>query len=161
MTVVTCDQGDDHDKNIYLNHCWGCEAQIIDSRESPFRVHNHNAGSIDTEPCFSTERAYPNGSVSQTKFYKKVSDEKDLVEVTIGDPNALHWKGYFLCLRCGSGPQDDGVYEHGDICPKCGKPNMKRDKEGERSFSCRSCEHRIYIPTKEKLQKMRERRGNE
>ncbi|MHB8630294.1 MAG: hypothetical protein ACYDEO_29410 [Aggregatilineales bacterium] len=158
MTIVTCGKGRDHDRDIYLNHCWGCEAQIIDSRESPFRVHNYGAKLIDPEPVFSIERAHPNGSVSQTKFYKRASDENDLIEVKIGDPNALQLKGYYLCLRCGSGPQDDGVYKHGDICPKCGNPNMQHEKENERSFSCSSCGHQIYAPTNEKLQRMRERK---
>lgn len=37
-TVVSCKHGDEHDKGIYLNHCWACESQIIDSRESKIRI---------------------------------------------------------------------------------------------------------------------------
>lgn len=38
VTIVSCNRGDGHDKDIYLNHCWGCERQIIDSRESSIQV---------------------------------------------------------------------------------------------------------------------------
>ena len=37
VTIVSCDHGHSHDENIYLNHCWGCNA-IIDSRESRYQV---------------------------------------------------------------------------------------------------------------------------
>ena len=40
-TVVNCVHGKPHDTNVYLNHCWGCEAQIIDSRESKIQVEGY------------------------------------------------------------------------------------------------------------------------
>lgn len=37
MTVASCKKGNDHDRNIYFNHCWACY-QIIDSRESKIKL---------------------------------------------------------------------------------------------------------------------------
>ncbi len=37
MTVASCQSGEGHDQNIYLNHCWACR-EIIDSRESRIQV---------------------------------------------------------------------------------------------------------------------------
>ena len=38
MTVASCPSNkENHDKNVYLNHCWACR-NIIDSRESRYRV---------------------------------------------------------------------------------------------------------------------------
>lgn len=56
-TIASCREGFPHDQNVYLSHCWGCEA-IIDSRESPIRVGHfylcHKCGSgpqgIDYKP---------------------------------------------------------------------------------------------------------------
>jgi cold shock CspA family protein len=39
MTVVSCRHENGHDKNIYINHCWGC-GSIIDSRESSIQVES-------------------------------------------------------------------------------------------------------------------------
>lgn len=39
VTIVSCPKGFGHDTNIYINHCWGCNA-VIDSRESRIRVEN-------------------------------------------------------------------------------------------------------------------------
>ncbi|MBD2439315.1 hypothetical protein [Nostoc sp. FACHB-110] len=36
VTVFSCQHGGNHDYNIYLNECWGCNA-IIDSRESKYQ----------------------------------------------------------------------------------------------------------------------------
>lgn len=42
VTVFGCQQGDNHDKGIYLNECWGwgCH-QIIDNRESKFKQEGY------------------------------------------------------------------------------------------------------------------------
>lgn len=39
VTVVSCRHDNGHDKNIYINHCWGC-GSIIDSRESSIQVES-------------------------------------------------------------------------------------------------------------------------
>lgn len=40
VTVFNCpNDGLNHDKNVYINHCWRCR-QIIDSRESKVKVDN-------------------------------------------------------------------------------------------------------------------------
>lgn len=39
-TVVSCQDGVNHDKDIYLNHCWACH-KIIDSRESRIRKEGY------------------------------------------------------------------------------------------------------------------------
>jgi len=95
VTVVSCAEGEGHDKDIYLNHCWGCN-QVIDSRESRFRV-----------------------------------------------------EAYYICIHCGSGPQNSMSYCHGDVCPKDGALRMK--KLGDRDFQCSKCLHRIHIPPAHRL----------
>lgn len=47
---------------------------------------------------------------------------------------------YYLCHKCGSGPQDRG-YKPGDICPKCGEHDMIHN--GARRFTCNACHHTI------------------
>ena len=37
MTIASCGRSEDHDTNVYFNHCWNCRG-IIDSRESKIRV---------------------------------------------------------------------------------------------------------------------------
>lgn len=40
VTVFNCpNDGLNHDKNVYINHCWGCK-KVIDSRESKVKVDN-------------------------------------------------------------------------------------------------------------------------
>ena len=97
MTVVSCNKGDGHDKNIYINHCWGCNA-IIDSRESRIQVE---------------------------KFY--------------------------ICIQCGSGPQQSANYSQGDVCPSCGQRGMVATDQYDRIFQCGSCSHSIRLPPAHRL----------
>ena len=40
VTLFSCQHGDRHDQNIYLNECWGC-GQIVDNRESRLKRENY------------------------------------------------------------------------------------------------------------------------
>jgi len=53
-------------------------------------------------------------------------------------------EGYYLCLTCGSGPQESVTYTQGDRCPKCGSENMRHRRSKE--FYCVDCNHSITIP---------------
>lgn len=39
-TIFSCREGDGHDSNVYLNHCWACR-KLIDSRDSRVRVEGY------------------------------------------------------------------------------------------------------------------------
>lgn len=98
MTIVSCNCGNGHDNNVYLNHCWGCYS-IIDSRESRHQL-----------------------------------------------------EGLYICINCGSGPQDSGTYSQGDVCPNCGvKVRMNSIDHFNRRLRCNSCGHQIQLPPKRKL----------
>jgi hypothetical protein len=97
VTVVSCQYGDSHDKDVYLNECWAC-GQVIDSRESKIR--------------------------------------KD---------------GYYVCIHCGSGPQQSDDYTQGDICPNCGALGMVPASNHSRTRVCHSCNHTIRLPQERKL----------
>lgn len=91
-TVVSCNEdGINHDKNIYLNHCWACTS-IIDSRECRIRFDD-----------------------------------------------------YYICLKCGSGPQDSDEYTQGDMCPQCGSRRMEHSSG--KYFRCSRCGHEIKLPS--------------
>jgi hypothetical protein len=49
--------------------------------------------------------------------------------------------GFYLCPRCGSGPD---TIETGSVCPKCGGLAMK--PIDRRTVRCNDCEHRIKTP---------------
>jgi hypothetical protein len=97
VTVVSCQYGESHDKDVYLNECWAC-GQVIDNRESTIK--------------------------------------KD---------------GYYICIHCGSGPQQSDDYTQGDICPKCEMPEMIPKPNNSRILECRSCKHTIKLPQERKL----------
>jgi cold shock CspA family protein len=93
-TRVSCQFNDaPHDKDVYLNHCWGCN-HIIDSRESKI---------------------------------------------------AFSRNGYYLCIKCGSGPQDHPTFRQGDICPNCSQNHMEQSPHNPRYFTCISCNHSIKV----------------
>ncbi len=90
VTILSCGNGINHDQDVYLNECWGCNA-IIDSRENQQRVEK-----------------------------------------------------YYLCLQCGSGPQNNSKYSQGTICPKCGATPMHQINN--RDYNCLTCNHKIRVP---------------
>lgn len=61
----------------------------------------------------------------------------------------LRVEAYYLCLRCGSGPQRSEFYRQGDICPKCGAFELSETRT--RIFKCEKCGHSIYLPPTHKL----------
>jgi ribosomal protein S27AE len=52
--------------------------------------------------------------------------------------------GYYLCLKCGSGPQHSKTFRQGDLCPKCGGTSMDGHR---RNWTCRRCYHTIRLPS--------------
>jgi hypothetical protein len=55
-------------------------------------------------------------------------------------------EGYYLCMNCGTGPQQSYEYTQGDICPACGSHEMVQSNRYYRHFTCRNCQHKIQIP---------------
>ena len=53
--------------------------------------------------------------------------------------------GFYLCIHCGSGPQQSQTYTQGDVCPKCGKKDIR--KEYDRDRICNSCNHKFTVPS--------------
>ncbi|MBX3063290.1 MAG: hypothetical protein KF726_09965 [Anaerolineae bacterium] len=88
ITIVSCDFGEHHDQNIYLNHCWGCEAKIVDSRIEHIRVENYYLCiGCGSGPMHSNE--YSQGNICPRCGSRVMQPQSD-------EPNERH----FICNRC-------------------------------------------------------------
>ena len=131
VTVFSCKHGIGHDRNIYLNDCWGCEA-IIDSRESKYK---------------SPEKRYyiciHCGSGAQ---YSNIYTQGDICP-KCGTPAMTVSKGNYRYRQCRSCnhqiklPKDKKIT--GPQCPQCGKRGMMLtiNEKNQQVRVCRSCGH--------------------
>ena len=58
--------------------------------------------------------------------------------------NGVRVEGYYLCLKCGSGPEDSHSFTQGDVCPNCGEREMTAETGSLKS--CRAFRHQITLP---------------
>ena len=58
---------------------------------------------------------------------------------------------YYICIHCGSGSQHSKEFMQGDICPKCGQPEMTSNQSNSRYRHCRFCDHSIRLPERWKI----------
>jgi DNA-directed RNA polymerase subunit RPC12/RpoP len=70
-------------------------------------------------------------------------------EIIDSRESRIRVENYYICKNCGSGPQITYDYTQGDICPNCGKKEMK--KSGYRDMTCDNCNHTIKLPFKNKI----------
>jgi cold shock CspA family protein len=129
VTVFSCKHGIGHDRNIYLNDCWGCEA-IIDSRESKYK---------------SPEKRYyiciHCGSGAQ---YSNIYTQGDICP-KCGTPAMTVSKGNYRYRQCRSCnhqiklPKDKKIT--GPQCPQCGTRGMMLtvNEKNQQVRVCRSC----------------------
>ncbi|MCH7963682.1 MAG: cold shock domain-containing protein [Bacteroidetes bacterium] len=58
-------------------------------------------------------------------------------------------ENFYLCIHCGSGPQQSLTYRQGTICPCCGGKNIKNIDDREQA--CNDCNHNFILPAKQYL----------
>ncbi|MBN1153009.1 MAG: hypothetical protein JXA58_07350 [Dehalococcoidia bacterium] len=54
--------------------------------------------------------------------------------------------GYYVCIHCGSGPEESNTYSQGDMCPQCGRRERLEALGQSRKRKCRGCGHVIALP---------------
>jgi cold shock CspA family protein len=59
----------------------------------------------------------------------------------------FRYMDYYICIHCGSGPQNSNTFTQGDICPACGTAKMAFDfYEKNKKMYCKKCRHSIKLP---------------
>ena len=58
---------------------------------------------------------------------------------------------YYVCIQCGSGPEQSDTYTQGDMCPMCGVREPLEPLGESRKRRCGHCEHVIALPHPEKM----------
>ncbi|MBV6419386.1 MAG: hypothetical protein DAHOPDDO_00602 [Ignavibacteriaceae bacterium] len=70
-------------------------------------------------------------------------------EIIDSRESKIQVENYYICLYCGSGPQQSLKYTQGSICPKCGHFNIIETNDRDRK--CNDCGHLFRIPPKHNL----------
>jgi len=72
-------------------------------------------------------------------------------EIIDSRESKIQLDGFYICIHCGSGMRKSPSYSQGDICPKCGTPEMKQKEQESRFIQCSSCKHTIRLPAQQHL----------
>lgn len=143
VTIFSCKHGGNHDHNIYLNECWGCDA-IIDSRESKYKsTENNYYICIHCGSGTQHSNTYTQGDICPKCG-------------TIGMELNPYNNRYRKCRSCNHSIK---VPDHkkitGSNCPECGTRGMVLtvNHENEKVLMCRSqsCTYSIYLSNQHPL----------
>lgn len=132
VTIISCPaEGSEHDKDVYLNHCWACSS-IIDSRDS-----RHQAGGLYIcEACGSAPRPPREDDkvdIDATARAQRLAELRQMSAAGVGHRAEL----------------TADTFAQGDICPRCGAEGMLF-RHASIYRKCWRCDHQLDIPAAEK-----------
>jgi cold shock CspA family protein len=70
-------------------------------------------------------------------------------EIIDSRESRIQVENYYICIHCGSGPQQSSRYRQGSICPKCSDKNIHVINDRDRK--CNDCNHSFRLPAKQYL----------